>query len=31
LTVESEITLPFHETLFPIAKRAVVRFLATIS
>ncbi|MCB0754182.1 MAG: hypothetical protein H6603_07670 [Flavobacteriales bacterium] len=28
LTVESEITLPFHETLFPIAKRAVVKFLA---
>ena len=28
LTVESERTLPFHETLFPIAKRAVVKFLA---
>ena len=28
LTVESEQTLPFHETLFPIAKRAVVKFLA---
>ncbi len=29
LTVESESVLPFHETLFPIAKRAVVKYLAT--
>lgn len=29
LVVESELELPFHETLFPIAKRAVVQFLAT--
>lgn len=28
LTIESELTLPFHETLFPIAKRAVVKYLA---
>mgnify|MGYP007101538134 CR=1 FL=1 len=29
LTVESERVLPFHETLFPIAKRAVVKYLGT--
>ncbi len=29
LTVESEFTLPFKETFFPIAKRSVVKFLAT--
>ncbi len=28
LAVESEMKLPFHETLFPIAKRAVVKYLA---
>lgn len=28
LAVESESFLPFHETLFPIAKREVVKFLA---
>jgi hypothetical protein len=28
LAVESESILPFHETLFPIAKREVVKFLA---
>ncbi|MFM1875090.1 MAG: hypothetical protein RL266_827 [Bacteroidota bacterium] len=31
LTVESEFTLPFHETLFPIAKRAVVKYLALVA
>jgi hypothetical protein len=29
LTIESEQLLPFHETLFPIAKRAVVKFLVS--
>lgn len=29
LVVESEQLLPFHETLFPIAKRAVVQYLGT--
>lgn len=30
LTVESELTLPFFETLFPIAKRSVVKYLALV-
>ncbi len=29
LAIESERSLPFHETLFPIAKRAVVEFLGS--
>lgn len=29
LAVESETLLPFHETLFPIAKRAVVKYLGS--